>query len=99
MAKPKPPIDPLGGGPYILEGRIVTMDAHSTVIPKGRCYIKDSTLIAVQDAAAPAPQGFSKAPKLNTHGTIYPGLIELHNHLAYNALRLWNVPKRYTNRD
>ena len=98
-AKPKPPIDPLGGGPYVLEGRIVTMDAQSKVIEKGRCYVKDSTLLAVQDSAAPAPAGFSKAPKLATLGTIYPGLIELHNHLAYNALRLWNVPKKYTNRD
>ena len=25
------------------------------------------------------------------------GLIELHNHLAYNALRLWQVPKKYNN--
>ena len=32
-------------------------------------------------------------------GTLYPGLIELHNHLAYNALRLWQVPKKYENRD
>ncbi len=99
MAKPKPPIDPLGGGPYVLEGRIVTMDAQNTVIAKGRCYVKDSTLIAVGGTAASAPPGFSKAPKLVTHGTIYPGLIELHNHLAYNALRLWKVPKKYTNRD
>lgn len=97
--KPKPPIDPLGGGPYVLEGRIVTMDARSKVIAKGRCYVKDSTLVAVEDSAAPAPAGFSRAPKLATKGTIYPGLIELHNHLAYNALRLWNVPKKYTNRD
>jgi 5-methylthioadenosine/S-adenosylhomocysteine deaminase len=32
-------------------------------------------------------------------GTAYPGLIELHNHLAYDALQLWQVPKTYTNRD
>ncbi len=30
---------------------------------------------------------------------MFPGLIELHNHLAYNALRLWQVPKKYSNRD
>ena len=29
---------------------------------------------------------------------IYLGLIELHNHLAYNALKLWKVPKLYQNR-
>jgi 5-methylthioadenosine/S-adenosylhomocysteine deaminase len=32
-------------------------------------------------------------------GTAFPGLIELHNHLAYDALQLWQVPKQYTNRD
>ena len=36
---------------------------------------------------------------IRDRGTIYPGLIELHNHLAYNALRLWQVPKKYGNRD
>jgi 5-methylthioadenosine/S-adenosylhomocysteine deaminase len=46
-----------------------------------------------------APAGFNAAPVVNTGGTIYPGLIELHNHLSYNILRLWNVPETYTNRD
>ena len=32
-------------------------------------------------------------------GTIFPGLIELHNHLPYDVLPLWHVPKRYGNRD
>jgi 5-methylthioadenosine/S-adenosylhomocysteine deaminase len=30
-----------------------------------------------------------------TGDTLYPGMIELHNHLAYNAVPLWRVPKRY----
>ena len=29
----------------------------------------------------------------------FPGLVELHNHLPYNVLPLWNVPARYTNRN
>src|SRR5439155_1506099 len=36
---------------------------------------------------------------LVTGGTVYPGLIELHNHLSYNCLRLWQVPRQFTNRD
>jgi hypothetical protein len=32
-------------------------------------------------------------------GTVYPGLIELHNHISYNLLPLWKVDKRYGNRD
>jgi len=95
----KSPIDPLAGGPLVLQGRIVTLDAKGTVFKDGRLYIDKSSIASVQDAAAPAPQGFAAATTLVTKGTIYPGLMELHNHLAYNALQLWQVPKRYTNRD
>ena len=31
-------------------------------------------------------------------GTVYPGLIELHNHLSYNCLQLWQVPSPFGNR-
>ena len=95
----KPPIDPLTGPTAILEGRIVTMDGANTVIPSGRLYIKAGTLTAVQSADAPQPAGFSGVPVTRTRGTLYPGLIELHNHLSYNALRLWAVPKKFSNRD
>jgi hypothetical protein len=37
------------------------------------------------------------APKVATGGTIFPGLIELHNHLSYNAMPLWEVPTQYSN--
>ena len=42
-------------------------------------------------AGAGAPDGFADAPVVRTGGTIYPGLIELHNHLSYNVLPLWHV--------
>jgi 5-methylthioadenosine/S-adenosylhomocysteine deaminase len=45
------------------------------------------------------PDGFAGVVPLETGGTVLPGLIELHNHLAYNALPLWNLPQAYTNRD
>lgn len=98
-SKKKIPIDPVTGIPMILEGRIVTMDPANRVIDRGRLYVKDSTLLAVQAAEAPPPAGFAGVAVTKTGGTLYPGLIELHNHLAYNALRLWAVPKLYTNRD
>ncbi|HEY7049944.1 MAG TPA: amidohydrolase family protein [Jatrophihabitantaceae bacterium] len=37
--------------------------------------------------------------RISTRGTIYPGLIELHNHLPYDVLSLWQVPKKFGNRD
>ncbi len=98
MAK-KLPIDPLTGPTMILEGRIVTMAASRLVINQGRVYVKGGNLVRVQPAEAPAPEGFAGVAVTNTKGTIYPGLIELHNHLAYNALRLWQVPRTYSNRD
>src|SRR5437899_2950624 len=96
---PHPPIDPLTGGKLALRGRIVTMDAASSVINDGVLYADRSSIVAVQEAGAPAPADFVGLTPLDTGGTIYPGLIELHNHLSYNALRLWQVPHQYTNRN
>src|SRR5262249_23703645 len=42
---------------------------------------------------------FADVTPIDVRGPIFPGLIELHNHISYNALRLWDVPKKYTNRD
>jgi len=93
------PIDPLQGPKLALGGRIVVMDEAFTMIPRGVLYIDQGSIVAAQDAAAPAPPGFASIPVVDTGGTLFPGLIELHNHLAYNALSLWAVPKRYGNRD
>lgn len=87
------------GIPYGVRGRIVTMDAVRTVVPEGVVYVEGNRIAAVTASADPRPPGFEQARVLHTRGTIYPGLIELHNHLAYDVLRLWNVPTRYTNRE
>jgi cytosine/adenosine deaminase-related metal-dependent hydrolase len=93
------PIDPLDGPKLALAGRIAVMNEAFTVIPRGVLYIDKGSIVAVQAAGAPAPPGFASVPVVDTRGTLFPGFIELHNHLAYNALSLWNVPKRYGNRD
>ena len=47
----------------------------------------------------PAPAGFDDVAPVDTGGTLFPGLIELHNHLSYNALPLWSpVPKLFQDR-
>lgn len=93
------PIDPLNGARIVLQGRAVTMDSRFKVVPRARVYIDRGNIVAVQDSAKPAPPGFDDTAVLDTRGTLYPGLIELHNHLAYNLLQLWKVPKKYSNRD
>jgi len=96
---PKIPVDPLDGPQYALRGRIVTMNNTRDIINDGIIYIDKGSILAVKKAADAPPTGFSGISVVNTKGTIYPGLIELHNHLSYNILGLWQVPKKYTNRD
>jgi 5-methylthioadenosine/S-adenosylhomocysteine deaminase len=75
------------------------MDAKSKVIDAGVLYIDGGKIVGARAASADPPAGFGSVKPVDVRGTIYPGLIELHNHLAYNALQLWQVPKQYTNRD
>lgn len=83
---------------YVLTGRVVTVDDDWTVHDHGAVYVADDRIVRVQDAAAGPPDGFAGAPRIATRGTIYPGLIELHNHLSYNALPMWPPAKVYLNR-
>lgn len=78
------------------------MDDASTVIDDGAVWIGDDGRIAqVAEREADAPPGFDGAPTVKTGGTLYPGLIDLHNHLAYNCVGLWIAPKDtpYTSRN
>jgi 5-methylthioadenosine/S-adenosylhomocysteine deaminase len=94
---PNPSIDPASQR-YGLHGRVVTMNAASTVIESGHVFVDAGRIVAALPEDAPAPAGFEDAPIVRTGGTIYPGLIELHNHLSYNALPLWALTERFTNR-
>lgn len=98
-AKVRGPIDPLTSPKIGLAGRVVTMNDSWTVRPDAVLFIEKGIIVAVQDREQPAPAGFETVPVVETGGTIFPGLIELHNHLSYNALPLWNpVPKRFEHR-
>ena len=83
---------------YALEGKVVTMDSNFRVLDRGVVYVDGEQIAAVEAFGAPRPDGFEDCTMVRTGGTIYPGLIELHNHLSYNALPLWDVPKKYSNR-
>src|SRR5262245_27270804 len=100
-AGPADPAAPAGAadptGRYALAGRVVTMDAAGTVLDPGVVFIAGNRIAAVAPAAAPPPDFADVRPR-PMRGTIYPGLIELHNHLSYDALRLWDVPATYQNR-
>jgi cytosine/adenosine deaminase-related metal-dependent hydrolase len=93
----KPIIDPLESPHYGLHGIIVTMAAPEEFI-KGTIFINASRIEAIIPDGKPVPEALTSYPVIKTKGTIFPGFIELHNHLSYNCLPLWEVPKRYENR-
>jgi len=93
------PVDPLAGPKLALRGRVVTMDDDFAVLPDATVYIDKGRIAFVQPGDQRAPEGFEATPVTPTAGTLFPGFIELHNHLAYNALPLWSpVPRRYQDR-
>jgi 5-methylthioadenosine/S-adenosylhomocysteine deaminase len=93
------PIDALTGPKLALRGRVVTMDDSFTVKSDAVVYVDRGGIVAVQDRRDAAPAGFEDVKPVSTRGTLFPGLIELHNHLSYNALSLWSpVPKLFQHR-
>ena len=84
---------------YALEGRIVTMDENATVINRGRVFIENGNIIAIRAVGEAYPDGFTRADVIKSGGTIYPGMIELHNHLPYNILPYWVADRQYTNHE
>jgi 5-methylthioadenosine/S-adenosylhomocysteine deaminase len=79
----------------VVQGTVVTMRPDGKVLTPGSVFIGDDGLIAAVTAPAdPEPGGFQGAPRVAAGGLIYPGLMDLHNHLLYNSLPLWTEPTR-----
>jgi len=93
---PKPK-DPLLPHPLVVTGHLVTFDPHQPDIADGALYVdRDGIIQAVQPRTDPPPSGFDGATRVDTGGVVYPGLIDLHNHIAYNCLPLWIAADRAT---
>src|SRR5688500_13661262 len=82
---------------YGLKGTIVTMKNAKDFF-RGTIYVSEGRITSIFKEGGTVPGDLSELPVFETKGTIFPGLIELHNHLSYNCLPLWNVPKLYSNR-
>ena len=77
---------------FLLKGRVVTMNGENNVINDGNVMIRDGKITGVwaSNSNPPAGVNFADVPIVNTEGTIYPGLIDLHNHVHYNHIPLWD---------
>jgi 5-methylthioadenosine/S-adenosylhomocysteine deaminase len=85
-----------------LRGRVVPLAADRAVSPgeldvfTGTVWLGDDGMVAaVTHGRGAAPKGFETATVVDVGSSlVFPGLIDLHNHLAYNTLPLWTEPKR-----
>ncbi len=78
---------------FVLRGRVVT---PTGVIAAGEVLIAAGRLACVA-ASCSARAEYAGATIVTTAGVIYPGLIDAHNHTAYNWLPEWTPPMAYGN--
>jgi cytosine/adenosine deaminase-related metal-dependent hydrolase len=98
MPPPNPSAEPLLPKPLVVRGHMVTF-SRPAEIPDGVMYVdRKGRIVAVQDAAKTPPPAFVNVEVnvVRTDGLVFPGLIDLHNHIAYNCLPLWTSPTRAT---
>jgi 5-methylthioadenosine/S-adenosylhomocysteine deaminase len=76
---------------YVLTGRIVTPDQ----VVDGRVVVVGDTITCVGETCV-EPAGATLIRVSNAY--IVPGLIDAHNHVAYNVFPKWVPPKLYNNR-
>ena len=83
--------DNVHSGAYVLKGRIVPMTGEADVMNEGHLLVKDGMIEAVWENDVPADIQLTNVPVIETNGTIYPGMLDLHNHLHYNQAPLWDM--------
>jgi cytosine/adenosine deaminase-related metal-dependent hydrolase len=89
---------------WAIRGRVLPMSDHPDVPTSrsgafsGTVWLQDDGRIAaVTSSRQRVPDGFTDAPVIDVGSSlVLPGLIDLHNHLAYNTLPLWTEPKQQT---
>ena len=76
----------------VLRGTIVT---PAGVLKHGYVGIANGRIVSVSGKQPELPG----AIEVNTTGIILPGFVDLHNHVAWNALPRWKPGRVFTNRD
>ena len=85
---------------WAIRGRIVALSSDPTVAPNeaavftGRVWVgDDGAIVAVTRSSQAGPPGSDGALVIDVGSSlVLPGLVDLHNHLAYNTLPLWTEP-------
>jgi len=89
-------IEPTQPSGIILRGKIVTMNSEDDWF-EGYLLIQNEKIQKIWEGT-PSEINLSDYNLIETDGIIFPGLINLHNHMYYSTLPLWNVEKPYSDR-
>ena len=76
---------------YLLTGTLVTMDETRQVFP-GTLYIQGNRIMDVLQEGDPLPPDADGALSVATGGLIFPGLMNIHDHIMFNTLPAWDLP-------
>ena len=79
----------------VIAGQVAPMVGEVPELPRrGRVWLRDDVIVDVTFGERRIG-GFAGAPEVDVGGSyVLPGFIDMHNHLAYNALPLWAEPGR-----
>lgn len=98
IGEPSPPAEilSLGSAGLLLRGTVLT---PTGVIDPGEVLVIDAIIECVAEDCSSAT-GADEATVIETHGIISPGLIDAHNHIAYDFLPEWvpNPPRLFDTR-
>jgi 5-methylthioadenosine/S-adenosylhomocysteine deaminase len=80
---------------FVLEGTLVTMDetlpAANQVYP-GSIYVQGNRILDLVPDGDPLPPDAAGAPIVSTRALIFPGLMNIHDHITFNTTPAWTVP-------
>lgn len=96
-SEPSPPaeVTRVGSGGFLLRGTVLAPDS---VIDPGEVLIVGNLITCVAASCATEPMA-DTVTVIDTHGVISPGLIDAHNHLAYDFLSEWEPGILFDSRD
>ncbi|MCA8924236.1 MAG: amidohydrolase family protein [Planctomycetes bacterium] len=79
-----------------IEGRFVTLEPEGSAreVFEGTLLIRDGRIESLLAKGAALPDG---CLVVKTEGFVYPGLINLHDHMTYNFLSLYDLPEHAEN--
>ncbi len=80
---------------YLLQGTLVTMDETLPAIEQvfeGALHIQGNRVLDVLHDGDPLPADAVGAAVVSTRALIFPGLMNIHDHLLFNTIPAWDVP-------